>query len=46
MESLRNCLLLNSMEVPEDPEEPSYILQPGWDDDEAVQLQQPAADSE
>ena len=41
MESLRNCLTLNSIADDEDPQEPEYVLQPGWDDAEAIQLQQP-----
>ena len=46
MESLRNCLLLNNLELTEEPEEPAYTLQPGWDDAEAVHLQNTAEDSE
>ena len=39
MESLRNRLVLNGL-VTIEPEEPSYVLQPGWDDAEASELQQ------
>ena len=40
LESLKNALVLNGIIVEEeDPEEPSYFLQPGWDDDEADDLQ-------
>ena len=40
LESLRNSLVLNGMiTLDEDPEEPSYTLQPGWDDAEATDLQ-------
>ena len=45
MESLRNALVLNGMvTLPEDiePADPEYILQPGWDDDEALQYQESA----
>ena len=46
MESLRNALVLNGMAViPDDePTEPEYVLQPGWDDDEAAQHQQTDTD--
>ena len=44
MESLRNALVLNGMvTLPQEddcPAEPDYVLQPGWDDDEALQYQQ------
>ena len=40
MESLRNALVLNGMvTIDQDPGEPDYILQPGWDDVEAQELQ-------
>ena len=44
MESLKNALVLNGMiTIPdEDLAEPEYVLQPGWDDDEALQYQQTA----
>ena len=44
MESLRNSLLLNGMMTlpDEEPAEPEYVLQPGWDDVEASQYQQSA----
>ena len=49
MESLRNDLVLNGMAtLPQEddcPAEPDYVLQPGWDDDEALQYQQ-TGDSE
>ena len=49
MESLRNALVLNGMvTLPQEddcPAEPDYVLQPGWDDDEALQYQQ-TGDSE
>ena len=42
MQSLRNALVLNGLFVEEDeeeePSEPEYHLQPGWDDEEAAQL--------
>ena len=41
MESLRNALVLNSIAFDEDPKEPDYILQPGWDDAEAEEFQEP-----
>ena len=44
MEFLKNALVLNGMiTIPdEDLAEPEYVLQPGWDDDEALQYQQTA----
>ena len=41
LESLKNSLVLNGMITQEEyePEQPQYILQPGWDDVEAEQLQ-------
>ena len=44
MESLKNALVLNGMITlaEEQPAEPDYVLQPGWDDDEALQYQQTA----
>ena len=40
LESLRNSLVLNGMiTLDEDPEEPEYCLQPGWDDAEATDTQ-------
>ena len=44
MESLKNALVLNGMIAEEcliassQAEEPEYLLQPGWDDDEAAQV--------
>ena len=42
LESLKSSLVLNGMmamdELDTEPEEPSYVLQPGWDDDEAHEL--------
>ena len=42
LESLKNSLVLNGMITQEEyePEQPQYILQPGWDDVEAEQLQE------
>ena len=41
MESLKSCLMLNSLvNEEEEPEEPTYVLQPGWDDAEALSHQQ------
>ena len=40
LESLRNSLVLNGIITEDaDPEQPTYSLQPGWDDKEAAQLQ-------
>lgn len=41
MESLKSALVLNGMvtEDYDDTETPEYFLQPGWDDDEATELQ-------
>ena len=41
MESMRNALVLNGMitETNDEPTEPGYVLQPGWDDEEALQYQ-------
>ena len=39
LESLRNSLVLNGIVTDEEPEQPTYSLQPGWDDKEAAQLQ-------
>ena len=42
MESLKNCLMINSIVNDDDePQDPQYVLQPGWDDAEAAQFQQP-----
>ena len=47
MESLRNALVLNGMVTVADdePVEPDYLLQPGWDDEEARHYQ-PSADTD
>ena len=43
LESLKSSLVLNGMiamdETEYEPAEPTYVLQPGWDDDEAQDLQ-------
>ena len=39
IDSLRNKLALNGL-VTLEPEEPSYLLQPRWDDAEALEIQQ------
>ena len=42
LESLKSSLVLNGMITQEEyePEQPQYILQPGWDDIEAEQIQE------
>ena len=45
MDSLRSCLMINSIVEDEEPQQPEYVLQPGWDDAEALQFQS-RADSE
>ena len=47
LESVRNSLMLNVMiTIPDDePAEPDYILQPGWDNVEAQEYQH-SADAE
>ena len=44
LESLRNALVLNGMVTmaEDNPVEPEYVLQPGWDDNEALQHQHTA----
>ena len=44
LDSIKNALVLNGLvsvshDEPDDPTEPSYNLQPGWDDSEADRLQ-------
>ena len=43
LDSLRQSLVLNGIITEEDePEQPIYSLQPGWDDKEAAQIQSPS----